>query len=183
MTTIRSLPYPAGRCLGTLAERSLVGTPTSYLLRSTCSSAEAGAEVLRAAAFWGLGRGFARAGLAGRRDRARAATSSSLRMPCQPAMPRSRAITASSFLEYDCSLSLVMRRDSVGTCAARARDYGGTSVWLVRAPGRPFRGGTELSKRGRPRRGKDQGRSVRRVVCGSGGVAGAAAGQQKKATV
>src|SRR5262249_28188441 len=83
MTTMRSLWYPEGKCLGTLAERSLVGTPTSYLLRSTCSSALGLPEVLRAAADCVFTReGRFRRGLLG----ASASTNSSLRMECQPAI-------------------------------------------------------------------------------------------------
>src|SRR5947209_3347588 len=57
MQTMRSLLYPPGRSFGTFAERSLVGTPTSYLLRSTTSSLEA-PLVLRAAPTCGRARSF-----------------------------------------------------------------------------------------------------------------------------
>src|SRR3954447_3629738 len=98
MTTMRSLPYPAGRSLGTLADRSLLGAPTSNLLRSTCSSPEeALADVLRAAETCGWGRAtlaLGRPALLGDRT----ATSSSLSIACQPAMPFLRARSANTFL-------------------------------------------------------------------------------------
>src|SRR5207237_8947233 len=41
---------PPGKSLGTFYDQSLVGTPISYLLRSTCSSADPATDVSRAAA-------------------------------------------------------------------------------------------------------------------------------------
>src|SRR5262249_33956701 len=93
---------------GTLADRSFVGTPTSYLALPTCSSAVELVDVSRETATCVLARAtffLAVAALvldllAVDRLGAKAWIKSSLRMLCQPAMPFFRAISANAFLEH-----------------------------------------------------------------------------------
>src|SRR5262249_37027928 len=105
----------------------LVGTPTSYLLRSTCSSAEL-PEELRAAERWCSLRCVSwrdvpffplRDERRGFPSPARASTRSSFPMACPVALPPRRAMAASSFLLRACNFSSFIAKNSVGPAPTR----------------------------------------------------------------
>src|SRR5262245_44213072 len=160
------------------AERSLVGTPTSYLARSTSSSGLATPlEVSRAAAltaltaagggvalaFGGATAAAAAAAAALLRARwaflrARALTSCSLVIACQPETPWRRAMSAKSFLLRPGNGSWLMnglRRAGAG----RARWTKGSVRGVVMSPANSVRGRglPPGGHPGRPRRARPGG--------------------------
>jgi hypothetical protein len=129
------------------------------LLRSTCSSAVAVPDELRAADFW---RSFL-AGLArfGWGPSLRASTSSSFRIECQPAIPFFLAMLASCFLLQARNRSAFME-DSVGTRmmqAAALQRIVTASLLVQETPGSPFLGGFQ-AVRTYPSRSRGQGMRV-----------------------